>query len=157
VGVPVIGEGFRGVDGRSGYLLRQAWRAFDTAMEAGLRAHGLTPPQYGVLSVVAREPGSSAADLARANNTTAQALTGLLATLEREGLVERHPHPFHGRILQVELTSEGERRLKAAHPVVKGLERAIEDGFDADELAAIKAWLVTAAQRLHHGAQSPDS
>jgi DNA-binding MarR family transcriptional regulator len=148
VDVPVVGESFRGVEGHSGFLLRQAWRAFHNAMEAALRAQGLTAPQYGVLSVLARRPGASAADLARASNTTAQAMTGLLAALEREGLIERHPHPFHGRILQVELTSEGKRRLDAAHPAVRRLESAIEEGFTADEVAAAKAWLVTAAQRL---------
>src|SRR5881409_2526676 len=99
--VPLIGQRYRGVEGRSGYLLRQAWRAFDGAMTMALRAHGLTARQYGVMSVLARDPGASGADLARAGNTTPQAMNGVLATLEREGLVERHPHPTHGRILQV--------------------------------------------------------
>jgi DNA-binding MarR family transcriptional regulator len=156
MGVPVIGQGFRGVEGHSGYLLRQAWRAFDNALETALRAHGLTAPQYGVVSVLAREPGSSAADLARASNTTAQAMTGVLATLEREGLIERHPHPFHGRIQQVDLTAEGKRRLEAANPAVRRLERAIEEDFSADEVAATKAWLVATAQRLQQGAAPRD-
>lgn len=56
--VPAIGQSFRGVEGRSGYLLRQAWRVLEGAMEMALRPHGLTPPQYGVLTVLAREPGA---------------------------------------------------------------------------------------------------
>ena len=148
--IPLIGERYRGVDGRSGFLLRQAWRRFDVAMEIALRPSGLTPPQYGVLSVLARDPGASGADLARASNTTPQAMNGVLATLEREDLIERHPHPTHGRILQVELTGEGERRLQAAHPAVRRLENAIEEGFTTEEIAAAKAWLVAAAERLEH-------
>ena len=35
----------------------------------------------------------SGADLARACNTTPQAMNGVLATLKREGLIYRHPHP----------------------------------------------------------------
>ncbi len=35
-------------------------------MEMALRAHGLTGPEYAVLSVLARDPGASGADLARA-------------------------------------------------------------------------------------------
>ena len=146
--VPLIGQRYRGVEGHSGFLLRQTQRAFHNAMDAALREPGLTPPQYGVLSVLAHEPGASGADLARATNITPQAMNGLLATLEGEGLIERHPHPTHGRILQVELTPEGERRLEAAHPVVRALETAIEDGFTADEMSAVKEWLVTAAERL---------
>jgi DNA-binding MarR family transcriptional regulator len=148
VSVPLIGQRYRGVEGRSGYLLRQAWQAFRGAMDAALQGHDLTPAQYGALSVLARDPGASGADLARASNTTHQAMNGVLMTLERERLVERHPHPTHGRILQVELTSEGRRRLEAAHPAVRGLEEAIEEGFTADEIAAVKRWLVASAERL---------
>ena len=155
--VPLIGQRYRGVQGRSGYLLRQAWRRFDGAMEMRLHPHGLTARQYGVLSVLAREPGASGADLARAGNTTPQAMNGVLMTLERGGLVERHPHPTHGRILQVFLTSEGERRLEAAHPAVRGLEAAIEEGFTADEIVAAKTWLVAAAQRLEQITASRDT
>jgi DNA-binding MarR family transcriptional regulator len=148
VSVPRIGESYRGVDGHSGYLLRQAWHAFRTAMEIALRPHNLTSPQYAVLSVLARSPGASNADLARACNTTPQAMNGVLATLERAGLIVRRPHPTHGRILQVMLTCEGEQRLAAATPGVQGLEDAIEEDLAPNEIAAIKAWLVASAQRL---------
>ena len=101
-----------------------------------------------MLSVLARDPGISGADLARACHTTPQAMNGVLATLEREGLVERRRHPTHGRILQATLTGEGVRRVEAATPSVQRLERVIEGGLAADQLATVKAWLVTSAQRL---------
>src|ERR671924_106892 len=126
---PRIGERYRGVDGHSGYLLRQAWNAFHGAMESALRNHGLTGAQYAALSVLRRDPALSGADLARACNTTPQAMNGVLGTLQREGLVERRPHPTHGRILQARLTPEGERRLEAATPAVLRLERLIEEGL----------------------------
>jgi DNA-binding MarR family transcriptional regulator len=122
-------------------------------MESALRTHCLTGAQYAVLSVLARDPGLSGADLARACNTTPQAMNGVVATLERNGLVERRPHPTHGRVLQVELTREGERRLKAANPAVRALERAIEEDFGSDQIAAVKAWLVASAERLEEMAE----
>jgi len=148
VSAPQIGESYRGVEGHSGYLLRQAWQAFRSAMEAALREHGLTGAQYAVLSVLRREPGMSGADLARACNTTAQAMNGVLATLQRDGLIERRPHPTHGRILQVTLSSEGERRLDAATPDVRRLEAAIDEVVSPAQLAGVKKWLVAAARRL---------
>jgi DNA-binding MarR family transcriptional regulator len=151
--VPLIGQRYRGVEGHSGFLLRQANRAFHGAMEEALQGCGLSPPQYGVLSVLARDPGASGADLARATSITPQAMNGILTTLAREGLIERHPHPTHGRILQVELTAEGERRLEAAHPRVRELESLIEAGCGEPELAAVKSWLVTAAARLDASAR----
>jgi DNA-binding MarR family transcriptional regulator len=146
--VPLIGERYRGVEGRIGYLLMQASQTLRAALAETLLPHGLSPPQYAVLSVLARDPGSSGADLARACNTTPQAMTGVLATLDRDGLIERRPHPTHGRILQVTLSAEGERRFEAANPAVRKLEAGIEDGFGADEIATVKAWLVESAARL---------
>jgi DNA-binding MarR family transcriptional regulator len=149
MGPPRIGEHYRGAEGRSGYLLRQAWQAFHVAMETALRTHRLTGAQYAAMSVLAREAGMSGADLARACNTTPQAITGVVATLERGGLVERRPHPSHGRIIQVTLTAEGRQRLAAATPDVRALEDAMEHAVPADDLATVKAWLVASAQRLH--------
>jgi DNA-binding MarR family transcriptional regulator len=48
---------------------------------------------------------------ARACNISPQAMNGVVATLERDGLVQRPP--THGRILQVSLTHEGAKRLAA--------------------------------------------
>jgi DNA-binding MarR family transcriptional regulator len=159
VGVPRIGQSYRGTDGHSGYLLRQAWHAFRTAMELALRPHGLTSAQYAALSVLARNPGASNADLARACNTTPQAMNGVLATLDRQQLIERRPHPTHGRILQVSLTDKGRQNLEAANPAVRDLERQVEHALSPDDLAIIKSWLVTTAQRLERSAQprQPDS
>jgi MarR family len=155
---PRIGERYRGVDGRSGYLLRQAWQAFRGAMETALRADGLNGAQYAVLSVVARDPGMSGADLARACNTTTQAMNGVLATLERAGAIEAtpapdaRPHPpSHADARRGAATSGG-------HPGVQGLEDAIEEDLAPDEIAAIKAWLVASAHHLHaqrHRARPP--
>jgi DNA-binding MarR family transcriptional regulator len=154
---PRIGEEYRGPEGHSGYLLRQAWHAFRGAMDTRLREHGLTGAQYAALSVLARTPGLSGADLARACNTTPQAMNGVLATLLRQGLVARQPHPTHGRILQVTLTEEGRRRLTAATPGVRALEGAIEAGLPPGQLAGVKDWLVTAAARLETLDRDPAS
>ena len=145
---PGVGESYRGVEGNSGYLLRQAWNAFSAALETALRAHRLSGAQYAALSVLARNPGLSGAELARACNTTPQAINGVVANLEREGLVERRAHPTHGRILQASLTDEGRRRLDQATPAVRRVERTIETGLTPDDMVVVKAWLVAAAQRL---------
>jgi DNA-binding MarR family transcriptional regulator len=155
--VPLIGERYRGVEGYTGYLLWQASHTLRTALDATLRPHNLNSSQYAVLSVLARDPGSSGADLARGCNTTPQAMNGVLVTLAREGLIERHPHPTHGRILQVTLTEEGQRRLEAANPAVREISATIEAGFGGDEVASIKAWLVESAARLERRAKKSPS
>jgi hypothetical protein len=46
------------------------------------------------------------------------------------------------------LTSEGQRRLRAANPSIRALERETERDYSPDEISAVKAWLVVTAQRL---------
>lgn len=152
--IPFIGERYRGIDGHIGFLLRQAAGTLRAGLDSSLRSRGLTAGQYGVLSVIAADAGSSAADLARAYNTTPQAMNGVLATLEREELIERTPHPRHGRIVQVRLTGEGRRRLRSANPVVRALEKELERGFTDAEIATVKRWLVESGIRLEQIARS---
>ena len=143
-----LGEDYRGEDGPIGYLLRQTIHAFNTAMENGLREHGLTSPQFGALFVLETEPGLSAADVARAMGTTPQAANMLVAAMEEQGLVFREPHPTHGRILEIYPTEEGLRRYKAARPFIRRLETQMCEGFSAAQVATIKRWLVASARGL---------
>jgi DNA-binding MarR family transcriptional regulator len=143
-----IGEEYRGEAGRIGYLLVQAHHAFASAMDAALRPSGLSRAQFGTLSVVVRQPGLSAADLARAVMVTPQAINLLVTALERDGLVERRPHPTHGRILEIHPTKLGVRRLDAAYPAVIELEDRISAKLGQRPLAVIKRWLVDTAQLL---------
>ncbi len=102
--------------------------------------------------MLARNPGASGADLARAINITPQAMNGVLATLEREALIERHPHPTHGRILQV-TDDGGPTATRCREPDLRALERAIERDSPR-RIATIKTWLVAAAQRLEQATES---
>jgi len=143
-----LGEDYRGEDGPIGYLLRQTIHAFNTAMENGLREHGLTSPQFGALFVLEAEPGLSAADVARAMGTTPQAANVLIAGMEAVGLVYREPHPTHGRILEIYPTDEGLRRFKTARPFIRRLEAQMCEGFSASQIATVKRWLVDSSRVL---------
>src|SRR3954466_15996921 len=133
-----LGEDYRGEDGPIGYLLRQTIHAFNTAMENGLREHGLTSPQFGALFVLEAEPGLSGADVARAMGTTPQAANVLVAGMEDDGLVHREPHPTHGRILEIYPTDEGLRRFRAAVRPHRRLEAQMCEGVRAAQRAVRK-------------------
>ena len=143
-----LGEGYRGVDGRIGYLLRQATTAFHTAMEHGLRAGGLNSPQYGALFVLSLEPGLSAADLARAMGVTPQAVNLLVAGMESRGFVRREAHPTHGRILEIFPTPAGTRAFEAAQPFITELEEQLAGELGPRQLSLVKRWLVDAARAM---------
>jgi DNA-binding MarR family transcriptional regulator len=123
---------------RLGYALKRAQHALRISMDEALRPLELTTPQYAVLSAVEAEAGMSNARLARAAFVTAQTMQGVLANLERDGLLERRPDPTHGRVLRSELTSVGRSVLSEAHLAVRVVEDAMVASFgeaDASRLA----------------------
>jgi hypothetical protein len=84
---------------RVGYQLKRAQQALRTAMDEGLRAQGITTPQYAALTALAADEPLSGAELARRCFVTAQTMNAILVGLERARLVERTPHAEHGRVI----------------------------------------------------------
>lgn len=74
----------------------------------------LTPPQAGLLRLVARQPGQSQQVLAQQLRTPASRLVPLCDRLEERGLIERRRNPEDRRHYALYLTAEGGRFMKAA-------------------------------------------
>ena len=123
-----------------GFTLKQAQQALRTRMDAELRQIGLTTPQYAVLAYLKAEPGASNAALARQAFVTPQTMQAILVTLEKSGVIERRPHPDHGRIQQTELTPSGYRALEAASAIVADIEARL-----VEAAAPLDPQLITAA------------
>src|SRR5258706_9255272 len=114
-----------------GYHLKRAQQALRMAMDEGLRAQGLTTPQYaGLTHLEAAEP-LSGAELARRCFVTAQTMNAILVGLERARLVERVPHANHGRVIEARLTKRGRAKVQGAHATVFGIEERMLCGITA--------------------------
>src|ERR1700752_2446984 len=100
--------------GLVGYQLKRAQQALRTAMDEGLRAQGITTPQYAALTALEANEPLSGAELARRCFVTAQTMNAILVGLERARLVERAPHAEHGRVIQARLTTPGRPKARAA-------------------------------------------
>jgi DNA-binding MarR family transcriptional regulator len=123
---------------RLGYALKRAQHALRLNMDAALRTVPLTMPQYAVLCAIEAERGLSNARLARAAFVSAQTMQGILANLERDGLIRRPPDPSHGKILRNELTDRGRKLLAKAHVAARVVEERMVASFGekaADQLA----------------------
>jgi len=77
---------------------------------------------FSVLSLVAHNPGITSRQLCAALNVQPPNLVGLVATLERRGLIERHPHPSDGRAMGVHLTPAGAQLAAEAEQTAAQLE-----------------------------------
>jgi DNA-binding MarR family transcriptional regulator len=104
------------------YLVKRLEMAERARMEEVLRPLGVTLHQYTALSILQRREGLSSAQLARRHFVTAQAMHQLVATMERDRLIERRVGEGNRRILRAWLTGHGAEVLAACHQAVDEVE-----------------------------------
>ena len=146
---PAPGEARRGESGYLGYLLRQAQAATRLALERALAGLGVTPPQFAVLTMLKAYPGLSGADLARVAVLTPQTVGVIIRNLERDGAIEKQPHPVHGRLLQWTLTRRGATLLGKCRRHAVALERRLQSGLSPKSRHTVRRWLSKIAADLH--------
>jgi DNA-binding MarR family transcriptional regulator len=128
-----------------GYMLRRAQANARAAFDTALVDYGITAPQFAILNELHLNPGQSSADLSRRSTLTAQAVNLTVRYLETRKLLQRSPHPVHGRILQTSLTPAGRVLLKECLRRVLAVEAQMLKGLPAKERRVISAWLVHTA------------
>lgn len=134
---------------RLSYLMRQVQLAIFQQLDEVVRAFGLTPSQYIVLSVVhEHREGVSSAALARRLGVTPQSSHEIIAGLERRGLIQRTEDTVFRRALKVTLTATGTALLRKCDRRVDRFEQQFYDGLTASEQAQLRAMLVTV---IRHG------
>jgi DNA-binding MarR family transcriptional regulator len=136
------------LDKSVGYVLKQAQAALRGAMEAALRPHQLTVPQYSCLELLHQRPGLSNSELARGAFVSRQAMNGVLRGLEDLGLVSRPIAAEHGRELPAVLTDLGHRRWRAASEAVASVERRMTASLSLDRRRRLLRELAQCAAAL---------
>ena len=97
------------------WLLKQAFHYSGHTINEAISKHGVSSAQIGLLRQLADEPGLSGAELGRRLLISPQGAQLALATLEKNGLIERRPDPEHGRIQRAYLTEKGSGTVTAAN------------------------------------------
>jgi DNA-binding MarR family transcriptional regulator len=118
------------------YLVKRLEMAERARMEEVLRPLGVTLHQYTALSILEAREGLSSAQLARRHVVTPQAMHQLIATMERDRLIERRPDEANRRILRAWLTEHGVRVLKECHRVVDDVEERMLSMLTPEEAVA---------------------
>jgi DNA-binding MarR family transcriptional regulator len=97
-----------------GFLL--SWNGQKTAhlFAESLAPLELRPPHFGVLSLIAAEPGSTQQELVDRAMIDPSSMVGVIDELEERGLAERRRHPTDRRKHAVYLTAAGRKTLGEA-------------------------------------------
>ena len=91
-------------------------RAVTKLYDDVLRPSGLRVTQFSILAAIARMGEAHLKQLGDALAIDQTTLTRSLNLLERDGVIERAPHP-DARIKAIRLTARGKRALEAARPL----------------------------------------
>ena len=141
---------------RVGYLIYRVERHLRTRLDQAMAAHGITTPQYVALSILRERDGLSNAQLARWTYVTPQAMSLVLAALERRRLVRRRQDPRHRRVLQVSLTARGQQILDECDRAMNIIEADMLQGLDSTTAETLRAGLSACAHSLQASRPLPE-
>lgn len=105
-----------------GYNARRAALSIIEVFVERMGVYELKVVEFSVLCLVAHNPGITSRQLCSALEVMPPNLVGLVATLERRGLIERRPHPSDGRAVGLHLTDEGAGLTARAEHTARDLE-----------------------------------
>jgi DNA-binding MarR family transcriptional regulator len=103
------------------------------------REVGISPEQVAVLVAIKYAPGIGVRDLATRERVSPPAMSNHVDRLERDGLVQRTPHPQDKRRVGVSLTDQGQRVLRQVRSRRTAWLATRLKGLTDEQLAAIDA------------------
>jgi DNA-binding MarR family transcriptional regulator len=110
---------------RLGYLFKHAMMQMEALNAPALASQGIDARELGVMLLLADHEPTSQQQSAQRLGVDRTTMVALIDTLERKGLVTRHPDAVDRRRNVVELTDTGRDVLRQATKASDGAERAL--------------------------------
>jgi len=96
--------------------LARAYHTFAHYTAEDIRSSGLTQPQFGALESLGHLGSMQIGELCRKQLVSGGNMTVVVDNLEKDGLVERVPHPEDRRAIIVRLTAKGKKLFEDTFP-----------------------------------------
>jgi DNA-binding MarR family transcriptional regulator len=122
----------------SGYLVRDAHRAFQRLLEKRIAPYGVSRGQWYFLRVLWSEDGLSQRELSARVGMMEPTTVIALRSMEKVGLIRRVRSADDRRKAQVWLTPKAQRMRNELLSVARGITDQAEDGLRRDELAQFR-------------------
>lgn len=124
-----------------GYLMRRIVSQVAQEIERRMEPSGLTNAQWMPLHKLSMGHANTVAELARTCELDAGAMTRLLDRLEAKGLCRRERSSEDRRVVNLELTPDGQEAAKAIPAVLSQIQNECLAGFTAEEWHTLKSLL----------------
>lgn len=118
---------------RPGYLVRRLHQVHYALFFEECAGFGITPVQYGLLTILSTQPDTDQITLANALGIDRTNVADVLARLEQRGLVARTRSRSDRRMVLARLTPEGERLVESMHPAMARAQERLLETLDPEE------------------------
>jgi len=133
-----------------GYTMRHIVRLMGLEIDRKMEPHGLTNAQWIPLIKLYERQGGSVAELARTCQLDNGAMTRLLDRLEGKGLCCRVRSLSDRRVVNLELTPEGEEAARIIPEVLCNMQNSMLEGFSEAEWLQLVAFLQRIFKNAEH-------
>jgi DNA-binding MarR family transcriptional regulator len=124
-----------------GFLLSWNGQRMAHLFATGLEPIGLRPPHFGVMTLIATNPGLTQQELVGLSMIDPSSMVAILDELEERGIAERKPNPDDRRKHAVHLTRRGRAALAKAREVAISVAEDALAPLDAGERDALQVLL----------------
>ena len=124
-----------------GFRIRSVWQQVKRLMNRHLTendGYGLTGIQFAIVSYIAKESTERDVfqkDLEQKFDIRKSTVTGILNTMERDGLLLRETVPYDARLRKMILTDKALQAKKNSEQVIGTVENQLSKGLTEEEIA----------------------
>ena len=111
------------------YLAAQLAKAFTRSLQARAAKLGFSPGQFPILLALWDEEGLTQAQLLQRIDVEQATMANTLARMQRDGLIEKRPHPTDKRAQLVYLTETSRQLREEALSAAEDADNALFAGF----------------------------
>lgn len=130
----------------TGYLISRLGVYAQRQFSDRLETVGLTPRMWGALNVMTHEGALSQQELGRRIGMDPSTMVSTIDELERQGLVERHPHPSDRRAHALHVTEKGRATLQRGRRLAGQAQDELLAPLSAEERDVLHELLLRVAQ-----------
>ncbi|MFP3812605.1 MULTISPECIES: MarR family winged helix-turn-helix transcriptional regulator [Bacillus] len=124
-----------------GYLVHRTDVKMTNYFTNRLKPYGVTPEQWGIISILSHEKGTTQKELAEGIDKNQTTVVRMIQSMERKGLVKKIFNEQDRRSHHLFLTEKGDEIKKAILPVVMDAHRTVTNQLSDEEVQQLKLLL----------------
>ncbi|HET7715029.1 MAG TPA: MarR family transcriptional regulator [Bauldia sp.] len=140
---------------RPGYLVRRLHQIHYALFFEECAEFGITPVQYGLLTILSTNPDCDQVTLANALGIDRTNVADVLRRLEHGGLVRRRKSVDDRRMVLARLTAAGENMVEKMHPYMVRAQERLLAALTAEERDAFIATLMRLLEANNRYGRAP--